>query len=105
MGPSPDYAQISFLLPGQVATVHGRNDSNTWWYIEDPKQPDQFCWLWGEYAKVQGEISVLPVMTAELLVPVETSPPGLTAGYVNEAYGFYLEPGVWSFNASHTNVL
>ena len=105
VGPSPDYPQISFLLPGQVATVHGRNDSSTWWYIEDPKQPGQFCWLWGEYATVQGEVSLLPVTTAEPLEPEEIIPPDPVAGYVNEEYGFYLEPGAWSYDASHPNVL
>ena len=78
---------------------------NTWWYIEDPKQPGLFCWLWGEYATIQGEVSQLPVTTAEPLLPEETIPPELPEGYVNEEYGFYLNPGAWSYDASHANTL
>jgi len=105
MGPSTDFPQVSFLLPGQVANVISRNDSSTWWYIEDPKQPGTYCWLWGEYATIQGDIALLPVTTTEPLTPVETSPPGALVGYSNEEYGFYLEPGAWSYDASHPNVL
>jgi len=105
MGPSKDYPQVSFLLPGQTANVIGRNENNTWYYIEDPKNPGGFCWLWGEYATVQGDMVSLPVTTAEPFVSVETSPPDGLEGYTNEEYGFYLNPGGWSYDASHPNTL
>ena len=87
-GPSQDYSRVGYLLPGQTSTVHGRNDANTWWYIENPKKPGQYCWLWGEYATVEGDLAGLVVVTPP-------PPPAPVAGYVNEEYGFYLEPVAW----------
>jgi uncharacterized protein YraI len=97
-GPSKDYKKLGYLLPGQTADVIGRNSTSTWWYIENPNKPGQYCWVWGEYATLHGDISALPVTTP--------SPPPLpVAGYVNTEYGFYLEPGAWSYNEIYSNVL
>ena len=97
-GPSNDYQKLGYLLPGQTAVVIGRNSTRTWWYIENPKKPGQYCWLWGEYSTLHGDISALPVTTPPPLpVPV--------AGYVNTEYNFYLEPGAWSYDETYPNVL
>jgi hypothetical protein len=97
-GPAKDYQKLGYLLPGQTAAVIGRNSNSTWWYIENPKKPGQFCWVWGEYATLQGDISTLPVTTPP-------PPPIPVAGYVNTEYDFYLEPGGWSANETYPNVL
>jgi hypothetical protein len=70
-GPGPDYGAIGFLLvtDGQVP-VKGRNSSNSWWYIVNPKYPTANCWAWGGSTKVTGEVSTLPVV----------NPPSITLG-------------------------
>ena len=97
-GPSGDYQKLGYLLPGQTAAVIGRNSTSTWWYIENPKKPGQYCWVWGEYATLHGDISALPVTTPP-------PPPLPVAGYVNTEYDFYLDPGAWSYDEIYTNVL
>jgi len=62
-GPSSAYPRVGYLLVGQVSTVHGRNDAGNWWYIENPKSPGTYCWVWGETTTVVGDISQLVVIT------------------------------------------
>jgi hypothetical protein len=62
-GPGPEYYRVGALLVGQVATVHGKNSSSTWWYIEDPKNPGHFCYVWGETTTVSGDLNSIPVLT------------------------------------------
>jgi hypothetical protein len=46
-----------------VAEVYGRDPTWNYWYIRNPDSPNNYCWLWGEYATVTGNIAVLPVYT------------------------------------------
>lgn len=62
-GPSKLYPAVGYLLAGKQSTVHGRNDSNTWWYIANPGKPGQFCWVWAETTTVSGNTANLPVIT------------------------------------------
>ena len=63
-GPSKDYPEVSFLLVGQQSTVHGKEPSGNWWYIEDPRKPGQFCWVWEGSTHVSGDTSGLPIVAA-----------------------------------------
>jgi hypothetical protein len=65
MGPSKDYPRLGYLLVGQQSTVHGRNNDpgKPWWFIENPKKPGNYCWVWGETTRVQGDTSLLPIIT------------------------------------------
>jgi hypothetical protein len=97
-GPSVEYEKLGFLLPGETAVVLGRSDSGDWWYIENPRKSGENCWLWGEYATLQGDVAGLP--------PVKPPPPPAPiASYVNEDYGFYMDTGSWSYDATQQNVL
>jgi hypothetical protein len=62
-GPSPVYPVIGYILVGQQSNVYGRLGDNSWWYIENPKKPGQFCWAWGETTQVVGNINLIPVLT------------------------------------------
>lgn len=63
VGPSPQYARISYLAVGQTANVRGRNEAGTWWYIENPQNKNSYCWVWADTTQVSGEIASLPVIT------------------------------------------
>jgi hypothetical protein len=79
-GPGPDYGAIGFLLisDGQVP-VKGRNSSNSWWYIVNPKYPTANCWAWGGSTKVTGEVNTLPVVSVpSITVGVGASPSDYT---------------------------
>jgi hypothetical protein len=64
-GPDPNFAFLGVLSVGQEAEVVARADESDYWYIVNPDNQDEFCWLWGEYATVEGDASSLPVLTPE----------------------------------------
>jgi hypothetical protein len=46
------------------AEVIGVLPARNYYYISNPGENQGFCWLWGEYATVTGELSLAPVMTS-----------------------------------------
>lgn len=80
-GPSPAYRVVGYLLVGTVVEVHGRNSSETWWYIQNPTKSGQFCWVWAETTVVTGEASNLP----------EVTPPPLPTKKASTSYGFSIK--------------
>ena len=77
-GPGKIYDRVGALLVGEVAEVVGRNATGNYWYIRNPRQPNGFCWLWGEYATLSGNLSALPVYTPP---PTPTPAPNFQAFY------------------------
>ncbi len=63
LGPSTVYNVVGFLLTTEQSTVQGKDSGGEWWYIENPKKPGSFCWVWGGSTKVSGDTSELPVIT------------------------------------------
>ena len=63
VGPGRIYDRVGALLVGQTAEVFGRNDTSNYWYIRNPNRSGEFCWLWGEYASLTGNLGALPVYT------------------------------------------
>jgi hypothetical protein len=78
VGPGRVYDRVGGLLVGETAEVVGRNSAGTYWYIRNPDRPSEFCWLWGEYASLAGNVSVLPVFTPP---PTPTPVPNFEASY------------------------
>lgn len=64
-GPGTKYPLVLALRPGQVAAVTARSAVEDYWYIANPDDSDEFCWLWGEHAVVEGDVGRLPVLTPE----------------------------------------
>ncbi len=62
-GPSADYKVLGYLLENQVSEVHGHDNLQIWWYIENPEKSGEYCWVWSETTHVQGDISTLPIIT------------------------------------------
>jgi hypothetical protein len=78
VGPGKVYDRVGALLVGQVSEVVGRNSIGDYWYIRNPNQNNGFCWLWGEYATVTGNLAALPIYTPP---PTPTPVPGFDAEY------------------------
>ncbi|MBN1303798.1 MAG: hypothetical protein JXA13_05130 [Anaerolineales bacterium] len=78
VGPGKIYDRVGGLMVGETAEVVARNSSNTYWYIRNPDAPGSFCWLWGNYAAVSGDVNILPVYTA---LPTSTPPAGFVLSY------------------------
>lgn len=71
-GPSIAYDILAALLVGEEAEIVGKYTSTSpaYWII---KKGSVTCWLWGEYATVEGDTSRLPEM-----IPPPTPTPSST---------------------------
>lgn len=63
VGPGTAYEIAGTLLVGEEAFVLGRDPSNQYWYIPNPDPGIEYCWVWGEYATIAGNILIVPVYT------------------------------------------
>lgn len=62
-GPGAIYDYRGALLVGESAEIVARSVVGNYWYIVNPDNPGEFCWLWGEYGVVVGNTSALPAFT------------------------------------------
>jgi len=90
VGPGKVYDYRGALLPGETTEVVARNSTGDYWYVRNPDQPGEFCWLWGNYATIVGNTSVLPIFTPP---PTPTPVPDfdLSYEYMEGCVGF--DPG------------
>jgi|WetSurMetagenome_2_1015567.scaffolds.fasta_scaffold35902_3 hypothetical protein len=72
LGPGSTYDVVAFLLVGDYVKVYGRNSNNTWWYIQNPDNLAKYCWVWTQSTVVEGNMSIIPVVT-----PVATVTPSV----------------------------
>lgn len=73
-GPGTVYETITEIKQGRVLRVTGRNDSSTWWYVNDPGNPGNFCWVSSDVTQViQGDTSLLPVAQASVSSVIDVS--------------------------------
>jgi hypothetical protein len=77
VGPGKIYDRIGALLVGEVAEVYGMNPTGEYWYIRNP-DADGYCWVWGEYATLVGDLSALPIYTPP---PTPTPIPAFEVSY------------------------
>ncbi|MBE7432743.1 MAG: hypothetical protein HS100_02400 [Anaerolineales bacterium] len=71
-GPSQEFNDVGALTPGQVAEVVGKDTFNNYWIIKLPGNPAITCWLWGQYATVNGDTS----QVANVPTPTTAGPSG-----------------------------
>ena len=81
VGPGRVYDRVGALLVGEVAEVYGRNSDGTYWYIRNPNSPNNFCWLWGNYATLTGNFAALPMYTPP---PTPTPMPDFAPSYAGK---------------------
>ena len=62
-GPGVEYLFQGVLEVGEAAQVIGRSPEPGYWYVTGAELPKEGCWLWGEFAQVDGEVEPLPVYT------------------------------------------
>jgi len=85
-GPDVLYQLVMVFQPGATAEVVGKYQAPNYWIIKTPT--DDTCWLWGEYATIQGETSALPDMAAPPAPVAEVTPTATEDG------GLVIVPGV-----------
>jgi len=88
VGPGKAYDLAGALLVGEFTEIYGRDLAGNYWYVRNPDNKNDFCWLWGEYATLAGNISALPIFTPP---PTPTPVPSFDASY----YGLESCNGSW----------
>jgi len=90
IGPGRVYDRVGALLVGETAQVYGRNPTGNYWYIRNADSGAEFCWLWGEYATLLGNITLLPVYTPP---PTPTPSPAFESSFENldSCVGWWVE--------------
>lgn len=62
-GPGSVYDLIEIFMAGASADLVGKNQEETFWFIQDQEGGFIKCWLWGKYATPEGNTENLPVFT------------------------------------------
>jgi hypothetical protein len=78
VGPGRAYDRVGALLVGETTEVFGRDLAGNYWYVANPDARGGFCWLWGEYATLSGNLQALPIFTPP---PTPTPVPAFGASY------------------------
>ena len=87
-GPGKVYKLEGALLVGDLAQIFGRDPTGQYWYIHNPDSVVNYCWVWGEYATILGDIAFLPIYTPPPTpTPTQTPIPTFT---VTPSPGFEL---------------
>ena len=96
-GPDTKYPIMGHFVRGQTSEVNGTNSLQTWWYIKNPDNPDDYCWVWGESTFVEGDtgdVSVVP--------PPPPPPPGPDFELVFQEFRTCYGSDVVLFNVENT---
>ncbi len=72
-GPDVAYDATSVLMLGQTAQIAGRNDDSSWWYINDPANAGQFCWVAASVVTTAGNLSGLPIIAPPASIVTEVT--------------------------------
>lgn len=76
-GPSTDYdPPLGYLPAGGTAPLAGRNDANTWWYIEFAGGPGGHGWIAQSVTSASCLPAIVAVVAAPPLPPTHTPVPG-----------------------------
>ncbi len=90
-GPGEAYESLGDLLVGDTAEVKARSEDGMFFYIQFPHAPPDHCWIWAQYAQVDGELRELAVFTPPPTPESSITPtaePGLVVqGHVRLADG------------------
>ena len=63
-GPGVVYLTLNEISNGRTLTAVGRNDTSTWWQVEDPINPGGHCWVSADVTDEEGDTSLLIVVPA-----------------------------------------
>ena len=76
LGPDPAFAVFSPVFADQSALVRGLSPDENWWYIANPQNMEESCWLAREGTSVSGDLSILGLI----------EPPALPEGASTTAF-------------------
>jgi len=62
-GPGSVYDRMGILNTDEESEIIAKNPTGEFWYVVNPDDPSQKCWIWGNYATPEGPTAGLPVYT------------------------------------------
>lgn len=77
---------VALMTAGQTYDVLAVNPDNSAYYVVEPNHTFTYCWLWGEFATVSGDVASLPVYTPQPLPTPTYTPtvgPDFTISYLD----------------------
>jgi len=77
-GPGEVYQGLGILNTDQESEILAQDPTGNFWYITNPDQQGESCWIWGGYATPEGPTDRLPVYTPP---PTPTPSLGITASF------------------------
>jgi len=80
LGPGTPFSIVGALLVGEFTEVYGKDPTGNYWYVSNPDVNGAFCWLWGEYAEIEGNVIAVPIFTPP---PTPTPAPGYEANFAS----------------------
>ena len=83
-GPKDVYDLIHTYMAGEMTDIIGKNQEETFWYVQDQEGGFLKCWLWGKYATPSGNTADLPIFTA---APTPTPVIDFTIKYLKTTSG------------------
>lgn len=63
-GPGVVYLTLNEISKGRTLTAVGRDNTSTWWQVEDPINPGGFCWVSSEVTDEEGDTALLSIVPA-----------------------------------------
>jgi hypothetical protein len=73
VGPAGNYDLVTVLAPGsRVEIIASDLGAGYYWFVRNPENPEQGCWVLAQNVRVSGEVAALPAFTP---LPSPTSAP------------------------------
>ena len=86
-GPAVVYAEQSLLPAGTLVEVMARNPENDFYYVRNPSNFAEYCWVWSKYTSLVTKSAYLPVITAfPSPTPLVSITPTFTAANFTVSY-------------------
>jgi len=83
-GPEISYAIVGALIVGRQAEVIGKSIDATWWYVKNPSDPSNNCWLSADFVVVSGNWEAVPVVSPPEIgvnnIQVQVDPVSMNVG-------------------------
>lgn len=96
-GPAVGFLAVGGLKVGITVPIVSTIANRSWWQIENPQEPDTFCWVSGTVTTTIGntlKVPVVPIPIAQVISVVVTTPAVV--------HGFCGDPNATSFDVTIT---
>ncbi len=89
---------------GAEAVVLGRNKTNDYYYVQNPNDPNDGCWVWSQLATLTGNLETLPIFTPQPTPFPTNTPTPLPVPYFTAVFSGLTACGTgWASNFNITN--